>query len=105
LIALGRPAVDSPVELLGHRVPHVRWEAAKALGGIGDPKAAPALVEALEEDDDFDVRHRLSQRQAYRLVKPVLAALRALEPELVIPAAVQTALDELKAPSRTKLRR
>jgi len=33
----------------------VRWEAAKALGQIGDPEATQALVEALE-DDMFDVR-------------------------------------------------
>jgi HEAT repeat protein len=143
LIAMGRPAVDLLVELLGDRRPHVRWEAAKALGAIGDPKAGEALVAALDEDDDFDVRwlagqalaalgreglrplllaladrphspalqegayhvcHRLSQRQAYRLVKPVLAALRALEPELLIPTAVRAAINELKASSRTKSR-
>lgn len=33
----------------------VRWEAAKALGQINDPTAAPALVTALE-DDDSDIR-------------------------------------------------
>ena len=143
LIAIGRPAVAFLVELLGDRRPHVRWEAAKSLGAIGDPKAAPALIEVLEEDDDFNVRwlagqaltalgweglrplllaladrphsltlqegayhvcHRLSQRQAYRLVKPVLAALRSLEPEAVIPSAVRTALQELKSSSRTKSR-
>jgi len=32
----------------------VRWEAAKALGQIGDATAAPALVEALQ-DEEFDV--------------------------------------------------
>ena len=32
-----------------------RWEAAKALGEIGDPKAAPFLIKALE-DEKFDVR-------------------------------------------------
>ena len=143
LIARGRPAVDVLINLLGDRRSHVRWEAAKATGAIGDPKAAEALVAALDDDDDFDVRwlagqalaalgreglrplllaladrphsptlqegayhvcHRLSQRQAYRLVKPVLAALRALEPELVIPAAVRAALNELKASLRTKTR-
>ena len=124
LIAAGTPAVDSLMELLGDRKAHVRWEAAKALGSIGDPKAAPILVEVLEEDDDFDVRwlagqaltalgreglrplllaladrphsitlqegayhvcHRLSQIQAYRLVKPVLAALRCSSPNWSFP--------------------
>jgi hypothetical protein len=33
----------------------MRWEAAKALGEIGDPEAAPALVNSLE-DEEFDVR-------------------------------------------------
>jgi HEAT repeat protein len=33
----------------------VRWEAAKALGQISDPRAAEALVRALE-DEMFDVR-------------------------------------------------
>src|SRR5512147_1192404 len=34
---------------------HVRWEAAKALGEIGDPSAAQMLV-ALLQDDDTSVR-------------------------------------------------
>jgi hypothetical protein len=33
----------------------VRWEAAKALGEIADPRSAPALVETLE-DAGFDIR-------------------------------------------------
>jgi len=41
-------------ELLDPR-PHVRWEAAKALGGLHDPVSAPALLEALD-DNDGDVR-------------------------------------------------
>jgi HEAT repeat protein len=141
LIAVGRPAVEALVELLGDRRTHVRWEAAKALGAIGDPRAAPALVTALEADEDFDVRwvtgqaltalgreglravlaalaarphsttlqegayhvcHRLSQRQAFRIVLPVLAALRSLEPELLIPATVRRALEQLTAVPRTK---
>jgi hypothetical protein len=55
LVALGKPAVPSLIQLLSHRKPHVRWEAAKALGGIADPLAAPALVNALD-DRDGDVR-------------------------------------------------
>ena len=33
LVALGKPAVPSLIQLLSHRKPHVRWEAAKASGG------------------------------------------------------------------------
>ncbi len=50
LIALGRSAVQPLIALLADERPHVRWEAAKALGKIGDPAAAPALVQALEDD-------------------------------------------------------
>jgi HEAT repeat protein len=47
--------VPSLIQLLSHHKQHVRWEAAKALGGIGDPIAAFALVNALN-DRDGDVR-------------------------------------------------
>jgi HEAT repeat protein len=55
LVAIGRPAVKPLIELLSDARSHVRWEAAKALGPIGDPAAAAALVNALE-DRDGDVR-------------------------------------------------
>ena len=55
LVAIGKPAVNFLLKLLSDLRSHVRWEAAKALGPIGDPAAAPALVNALE-DDDTDVR-------------------------------------------------
>jgi len=54
-VAIGKPAVMPLVKVLGDHRSHVRWEAAKALGPIGDPAAAPALVNALE-DKDPDVR-------------------------------------------------
>ena len=37
------------IQLLSHRQPHVRWEAAKALGAVADPIAAFALVNALKD--------------------------------------------------------
>jgi HEAT repeat protein len=55
LVAIGKPAVISLVKLLRDRNDQVRWEAAKALGEIGDRRAAPALIAALE-DEEFDVR-------------------------------------------------
>ena len=55
LVAMGKAAVLSLTEALKNNNNLMRWEAAKALGEIGDPKAAPALVKALE-NEDFDVR-------------------------------------------------
>jgi hypothetical protein len=55
LVTIGKPAVISLVQLLRDRNYQVRWEAAKALGEIGDGRAVPALIVALE-DEEFDVR-------------------------------------------------
>ena len=55
LVALGIPAVSALSKaLLDSGVYKVRWEAAKALGAIGDAKAIPSLVTALE-DQESDV--------------------------------------------------
>jgi len=77
LVALGKPAVPSLIQLLSHRKPHVRWEAAKAIGGIGDPIAAFALVNALK-DRDGDVRWLAAEGLAALgrdALPPLLAAL------------------------------
>ena len=56
LIDLGRPAVPALIEMLEKSpVQHARWEAAKALGEIADPRAAPVLARTLE-DREFDLR-------------------------------------------------
>jgi HEAT repeat protein len=55
LVAIGSQAVEPLVQALGSKREWVRWEAAKALGQIGDPAAAQALIKALE-DKMFDVR-------------------------------------------------
>jgi len=50
LVAVGKPAVSSLSEALQNsKVYKARWEAAKALGVIGDVKAIPSLVKALED--------------------------------------------------------
>jgi HEAT repeat protein len=55
LVALGKPAVSSLVQALDDsEADQLRWEAAKALGAIGDAGAAQSLVHALE-DPDTDV--------------------------------------------------
>lgn len=77
LVGLGKPAVPSLIQLLSHRKPHVRWEAAKALGGIADPIAAFALVNALR-DRDGDVRWLAAEGLAALgrdALYPLLAAL------------------------------
>ena len=55
LEAIGRPAVPALIEALADPSSQVRWEAAKALGRMGDPAAAPSLVRALQ-DRGFGVR-------------------------------------------------
>ncbi|MGA2254466.1 MAG: HEAT repeat domain-containing protein [Thermoguttaceae bacterium] len=77
LVALGGPAVPALIQLLSHRQPHVRWEAAKALGAVADPIAASALVNALE-DRDGDVRWLAAEGLAalgQDALQPLLAAL------------------------------
>jgi hypothetical protein len=55
LVTLGKPAVSSLIEALQNSmIIQLRWEAAKTLGVIGDTRAIPALVDALE-DNDTDV--------------------------------------------------
>jgi HEAT repeat protein len=55
LVDMGNIAVAPLVKELSNKKHWVRWEAAKALGQIGDKAAAEALVKALE-DNEFDVR-------------------------------------------------
>ncbi len=55
LVGLGAPAVPALVRTLRHAsADQVRWEAAKSLGAIGDARAIPVLVKALE-DSNADV--------------------------------------------------
>lgn len=55
LVVIGKPAVSSLSEVLQNsNVYKARWEAAKALGAIGDVSSIPSLVTALE-DTESDV--------------------------------------------------
>ena len=52
-MAEGKQAVAPLIKALScPRGPYVRWEAAKALGRICDPRAAGPLVAALEDEDE-----------------------------------------------------
>ncbi len=55
LVAMGSQAIPFLAEALNDPNSLRRWEAAKALGEIGDPNVAPFLVKGLE-DDNFEVR-------------------------------------------------
>lgn len=74
---MGKAAVPFLTEALKNKNDLMRWEAAKALGEIGDPGAAPALVKALE-DEDFDVRWLAAEgliKMNINGLKPLLQAL------------------------------
>ena len=49
LVEAGEPAVPALVLALQSPSENMRWEAAKALGAIGDPRAAAGLVDSLED--------------------------------------------------------
>jgi HEAT repeats len=55
LVTIGKKAVTALEEALTSKDAWKRWEAAKALGQIGDVEATKALINALE-DEMFDVR-------------------------------------------------
>jgi HEAT repeat protein len=75
LVKMGSTAVEALVKELSNKKRWVRWEAAKALGQIGDKAAVKALVEALE-DDEFDVRW-LAAEALINIGKDSLGPLRA----------------------------
>ena len=77
LVEKGSAAVDALGEALSSKKTWVRWEAAKALGQIGDKSAVEALVAALE-DKQFDIRWQASEaliRIGPAALEPLLALL------------------------------
>ncbi|OGO64681.1 MAG: hypothetical protein A2Z45_11325 [Chloroflexi bacterium RBG_19FT_COMBO_55_16] len=50
LITTGEAAVPALLEIMRHGHQAARLEAVRALAGIGDPRAIPALFDALDED-------------------------------------------------------
>ncbi|MBI2934842.1 MAG: HEAT repeat domain-containing protein [Chloroflexi bacterium] len=55
LVETGQPAVQALIKAMASDNLRVRWQAAKALGELADPTAAPSLLAALQ-DPVFDVR-------------------------------------------------
>ncbi len=77
LVDIGRPAVTALVSALKDRNQTVRWESAKALGQIMDPKSIDALVTALQ-DRLFDVRWLAAEALigiGDKSVKPILQTI------------------------------
>jgi len=77
LVEIGNPAVAALDSALKDRNQTVRWESAKALGMIRDPKSIDALVAALQ-DKLFDVRWLAAEALigiGDKSVKPILQAL------------------------------
>jgi hypothetical protein len=70
-------SLESIIEALHHEDPNVRWEAARALGVIRDPRAVEPLIAALG-DRDPDVRRKaalsLAKIRDLRAVDPLLAS-------------------------------
>lgn len=84
LVKIGKPAVPQLVEALMRGSHWLRWEAAKTLGEIGDPTAAPALVEALK-DEEFDVQWLASAGLIKMKAGGVESLLHALMAEANLP--------------------
>mgnify|MGYP001324204414 CR=1 FL=1 len=97
LVDIGAPAVDPLIEVLQGPGHQEQWEAAKALGEIGDPAAAPALVSQLM-NDHFDIRWLAAEgliaigRQA---LKPLLAVLAEQGDDELIRSGAHHALHGL----------
>ena len=77
LVSAGDKAVEPLIEALASPNQWVRWEAAKALGQIGNSAATNALVKALE-DKMFDVRWLAAQALINIGREAVIPVLKAL---------------------------
>jgi HEAT repeat protein len=78
LVAMGKAAVPLLTQALKGENSLTKWEAAKALGEIGDPSTASTLVEALE-DEEFDVRWLAAEGLSKMNIKALKPLLQALE--------------------------
>jgi HEAT repeat protein len=77
LVEIGGPSVEPLVIALNDKSQTVRWESAKALGQIMDPRSIDALVKALQ-DRLFDVRWLAAEALiaiGSKSVKPLLQAI------------------------------
>jgi HEAT repeat protein len=97
LVKMGAPAVDALVAAMHDADADVRWEATNALGEIKDPRAVPALLEALQvKDIQWHAALALGKIKDARAVEPLIAALQNKDAEY--REQVASALGELKDP-------
>ncbi|MDP2726939.1 MAG: HEAT repeat domain-containing protein, partial [Dehalococcoidia bacterium] len=95
LALIGEAALEPLIRALQVHDPYVRWHAAKALAEMADPRAAGALIDALD-DQNFGVRWTAANglvalgRQA---LAPLLRALRIKE---TTPWLAEAAIHVLK---------
>lgn len=79
-VEIGKPALRPLERALKHRKPQVRYCAAEALGRIGDRRAVPSLIEALNNERDEAVRQliieSLGQLRDRRAVDVLIQATR-----------------------------
>ena len=77
LIDIGGEAVPSLIEALSSSQEQVRWESAKALVKIANPRSIVSLIKALQ-DEVFDIRWLAAEALiaiGLESIKPLLAAL------------------------------
>ena len=77
-VAIGAPAVLPLVNALKDDNSSVRWDAAEALGKIGDARAVPPLDDALK-DDNSSVRRAVIEalgKHGAAAVSPLIGALK-----------------------------
>jgi HEAT repeat protein len=77
LIDIGEGAVPSLIKALSSSQEQVRWEAAKTLVKIANPRSVASLIKALQ-DEVFDIRWLAAEALiaiGIESVKPLLAAL------------------------------
>jgi HEAT repeat protein len=98
LIEMGSRTVPSLIEALRQGRKILRWEVIKTLSEIKDPKASPALVRALE-DQNFDVRRvaakGLIQMGTAGLPPPFLRALMMRKDSLLLREGAHRVIREL----------
>jgi hypothetical protein len=97
LVGMGNRAVAPLVVALASKKQWVRWEAAKALGQIGDTAATQALIKALE-DRMFDVRWLAAEGLisiGHQALVPLLKALLERPDSLWLQEGVHHVLHNL----------
>jgi len=89
-VKLGEPAVEPLINALKDEASSVRWEAAGALGEIGDERAVEPLINALK-DEDSDVRWKAAEalvKIGEPAVEPLIHALKDEDSDVRAAAAM-----------------